>query len=202
MRKISYILGFALLSVAFLACENEPLDEEVKNDEYKQGEQILRFDLNGVTRIAKGDEISTSVGADGSLIIQVNIKDEFNDFQDISFTIASSDAVPGTYNTALINGFFPEDFGFSEASLNYGGDEWNWSYSTQYTDQDLSEIPDYFELNRGSFTITNINENTRQIEGNFEFELIPPYGLELEQGVPYPSAQLVTNGYFKYITTE
>src|SRR5690606_39561795 len=145
MRKISYILGFALLSVAFMACDKEPLDEEVINDEYKPGEQILRFELNGVTRIAKGSEIQASRAMDGSLGIQVNIKDELNDFQDISFTIASSDAVPGTYNTALINGFIPEDYGYSEASLNYAGDEWNWSYSTQYNEQDLSEIPDYLE---------------------------------------------------------
>lgn len=199
MRKISYILSFVLLSAGFVACDNEPIDEEVKND-YKQGEQILRFDLNGVTRVAKGNEISTSVSGNGSLTINVNIKDEHNDFRNISFRIIASGAEKGNYGTYYSN-FSPEDAGYSSARLNYAGDEWDWDYSTQYTNQD---IPDdqIFELNRGSITITEINENARQIEGNFEFELVPPYGLELEQGVPYPTAQLVTNGEFKYITVE
>src|SRR5690554_178504 len=83
MRKISYILSFVLLSAGFVACENEPNDEEVKND-YKQGEQILRFDLNGVTRVAKGNEISTSVSGNGSLTINVNIKDEHNDSETLA----------------------------------------------------------------------------------------------------------------------
>ena len=201
MRKISYILSFVLLSAGFVACENEPIDEEVKND-YKQGEQILRFDLNGVTRVAKGNEINAYVSPDGSLRIDVNIKDHYSNFQNISFSMYASDAVKGTYNTALVYGIVPEGFGHSAANLNYAGDEWAWSYNTDYFNQELPDNTSYLELNRGSLTITDINEEARQIEGNFRFELLPPYGLELEPNVPYPSVQTVAEGYFKYITIE
>src|SRR5690606_19123903 len=115
--------------------------------------------------------------------------------------IVASDTVKGTYLTFY--DFVSEEMGYSSANLNYAGDEWvDWDYSTIYIDPTLPDEQTIGELHRGSITITNINANTHQIEGNFEFELIPPYGLELEQGVPYPSAQLVTNGYFKYITIE
>src|SRR5690606_7925804 len=163
--KISYILSFVLLSAGFVACDNEPIDEEVKND-YKQGEQILRFDLNGVTRVAKGNEISTSVSGNGSLTIDVNIKDQHNDFRNISFRIVGSGAENGNHGYYYRH-FSPGDEGYSSARVNYAGDVWDWDYSTQYANQD---IPDeqIFELIRGSVTSTEINENARQIEGNFE----------------------------------
>src|SRR5690606_17464324 len=129
----------------------------------------------------KGNEISTSVSGNGSLTIDVNIKDEHNDFRNISFRIIASGAEKGNYGTYYSN-FSPEDAGYSSARLNYAGDEWDWDYRTQYTNQD---IPDErsCDLNRGSITNTEINENAPQIVGNFEFESVTPYGLELGLGV-------------------
>lgn len=203
MKKLTYILSFVLLSAGFVACDKEPIDEEVKND-YKQGEQILRFDLNGVTHVAKGNEINTVVDLDGSMTISVNIKDERNDFNNISFTIGTSGKDLGTYNTAYVWGMMTEEYGYSQANLFYQGDLWN--YNTHYLPDD-HEFPDdveeyFMELNRGSFTITEFNEQAGQIEGNFEFELVPPYDLDLDNDVPYPTPQMVTNGYFKYITIQ
>src|SRR5690606_40508557 len=81
------------------------------------------FHVTGVQTCAL--PICTSVSGNGSLTIDVNIKDEHNDFRNISFRIIASGAEKGNYGT-YYNNFSPEDAGYSSARLNYAGDEWDY----------------------------------------------------------------------------
>jgi len=190
MRKISYILSFVLLLAGFVACDNEPIDEEVKNDSIK-GEAIVRFDWDGVTYGARHNDVSVVYNDNGSLTIAVNAKDEDNDFNRINFGISISSAEKGFYPTGY--DFTLEQFTFSTMKL----------VDVPYF---YMSIPNKFmlDIDNGSLTITEVNEFAKQIEGHFSFELVLQIPDEITDlsDVPYPMTQKIENGYFKYISYE
>jgi len=189
MKKTLCIFSFILLSMAFLGCDKEPIDEVVTDDSIK-GEAIVRFELNGVTYGARANEVESVNNSNGSLAIVVNAKDEDNDFNRIFLSILISSAEKGTYSWDLYSN--PEKY--YGAVIKYA--DVLWDYSTIF-----SYVP---ESDRGSLTITEVNEYARQIEGYFSFELypLPEDELDLPPDEPYPDTQKIENGYFKYISYE
>ena len=187
MRKTLYILSFVLLSAGFLACENEPIDEVVTND-YLKGEAIVRFDLNGVTYGARANEVVSNYdNSNGLLSIGIYAKDENNDFNKVTLSIVISSTEKDLYSWDL----YSNSAAYSMAGIRYAGIPWDYNTLFSYGT----------EVDRGSLTITEINEYAGQIEGNFSFILfpLPEEELDLPDDVPYPDPQKIENGYFKYI---
>jgi len=190
MRKLSYILSFVLLSVTFLGCDKEPIDEIVTDDSIK-GEAIVRFELNGVTYGARANEVVSTYDQDGSLSIAVYAKDENNDFHKITLVIVISSTEKGFYSANITSNVDR----FTLAIIEYDETEW-WEYSSFWENS--------LEIDTGSLTITEVNELSKQIEGYFSFELLPPpeEDLDLPEDTPYPSNIKIENGYFKYVNID
>src|SRR5690606_10719116 len=156
MKKTFYIFSFIFLSVIFLACDKEPVDEVVKDD-YLKGEAIVRFDLNGVTYGARANEVKSISNSNGGLTIAVNAKDENNDFNRITLSMAITSTEKGVYPAA---NFANSDSTYSFIGMKYIDEPWEY-FSFAYEHDS--------EGDRSALTITEVNEYAGQIEGNFSF---------------------------------
>jgi len=200
MKKTFYIVSFILLLVAFLGCDKEPIDEVV-TDDYLKGEPIARFELDGVTYVAKGVDVYSqhfNIGAPFQLVISA--KDEQNDFNTIRLTIFAPSTQKGTYLTGITKDPFDMINTYTHASINgYYRNEAT-EFSTSYYEGDRPATDTVTD--RGVFVITDFNVAANQIEGTFKFELVPPYDLDIDPGEEYPIPIKIENGYFKYINME
>ncbi len=186
MRKIKQIALVCIAAIGLFSCESEKIDGVVKDDTLL-GEKILRFDLNGETRIAKGKDVSVILAADSTLTITATIKDKYSDFQPVVFSTKISHLAKGNFVTDFRN-LDPLQPLYSSATFRY--QNVNWEYATGNAPESV--------FDKGSLVIENLNVNSRQIEGRFSFDVYPPE-LEPVPGEPAPTMIKIENGYFKYL---
>ena len=199
MKKLFNISSLLLLFIFLLGCSKEPIDEVVTHDHIK-GEPIVRFELDGVTYVAKGEDVLprfTEIGA--PFYITVGIKDEQNDFKTFSLVIFAPSTQKGTYRTGITQDPFEMMNTYTHAGIYEYYRSSATEFSTIYYEGDRPTTDTVTD--RGSLVITDFNVAANQIEGTFEFELVPPYDLNIAPE-EYPSPIKIENGYFKYINLE
>ncbi len=182
-----------------MGCSKEPIDEIVTHDHIK-GEPIVRFELDGVTYVAKGEDVfSQFVDISAPFHMSVRIKDEQNDFNTFSLIIFAPSTQKGTYLTGITQDPFEMINTYAHANINNYYRSSTMEFSTSYYEGDRPTTDTVTD--RGSLVITDFNVAANQIEGTFEFELVPPYDLDIDPE-EYPSPIKIENGYFKYINLE
>lgn len=186
MRKIKQIALVCIAAIGLFSCESEKIDE-VSKDDSLVGEKILRFDLNGQTRIARGNDIIVTMSADSSITIKATIKDVYSDYKPITFTTNISHLSKGNFVTDPTK-MDPLNPLYASASLKLPQD--TWTYSTSFAPETV--------LDKGNLIIQHWNANAQQIEGNFAFNVYP-MPQEPVEGVTPPTMLKIQNGYFKYL---
>lgn len=195
MRKIKQLVLILIATAGLLSCEAEKIDEVVKDDSLP-GKAILRFQLNGITRVAKGDDVK--VFLEGNFItLQATIKDVNTDFSPVVLKIKMTKLATGFYPTNYTSLIDPQNpVPINQLQYTYAtfkDRDLTWEYSTQ----NVETITDM-----GSLVVNTINVNAQYFEGTFSYTMNPPKevnGLPLN---PVPSPIKIENGYFEYVKYE
>lgn len=185
MIKMKQIALICLVAFGLFSCESEKIDETSTNDTLV-GEKILRFDLNGQTRIARGNEITVKLAADSSLMITAIVKDRYNDYKPVVFQTTLSHLSKGNFvtDTRAVDPLKPL---YATASFKYP--EASQVYSTQYAPESI--------FAKGNLIVEKWQVNSQQIEGYFTFDVYPK-PVDPDQGGTPTTPLRISNGYFKY----
>lgn len=186
MKKIKQLSLILFLSVGLFSCEAEKADEQL-NNEFLPGEQIFRYEIDGVVKVTKDVSVSSS----GNMISITAVFPEPNaDFKTDTFTITLNKLATGTYISSVGGIVLDETYGVTTAS--YKHHNVNWAYSTQNIQIDANN----FTLQTGSLNILSINDKAKYFEGDFEFDLYAPLNVNVNNVIPPVQ---IRNGYFQYI---
>ncbi len=189
MKTLKNIGLISLVSLGLLSCEAEKIDTEITSGTTK-GEAVLRFDLGGQTRIARGSNVSINTSL-GYIVLTAVVKDIYSQFEPITLSISFTNNLAGGI-AALEEGEYQTAIGKVDmaapkyVSANLGSNNLV-AYSTA-----VEDTPENFYLDRGTFTVEHINTTTEQFEGSFRFEMY--------SSTSTASAKVnLENGFFKYV---
>lgn len=186
MKKLKQLSLILFLSVGLFSCEAEKVDEVVKDDTL-QGEQIFRYEMDGITRVTN----NVTVGAVGGKVVMTAIfNDDLSDYKNQTFTVNIDKLATGTYTTNISTQMTEEVFGFCSAAIKLPNVEW--LYSTTNLGLDLNNLGQ----NAGSLTILSINEKAKYFEGKFSFDLHAPKAQNPNNNI---APIKIANGYFQYV---
>lgn len=190
MKRLKQLSLILFISVGLFSCEAEKADEKI-TDEYLQGKQIFRCEVDGVTRVTDNVNVSSN-GAYVYItakLLSVNLE-EATKFRYDTFTIAINKLATGTYLSKRTNA--PADPFLGIASANYKLINKNWEYSTDNLENGNGTVIQ----ETGSITISNINEKAQYFSGEFEFDMYAP---KRENPNNTIAPIRVRNGSFEYI---
>jgi len=195
MRKIKQFVLLFIATAGLLSCEAEKVDEVVKDDKL-QGKAILRFQMDGITRIAQGKDVFVYVDG-GYITVQAVIKDKTSGFAPVVLKIRTTRLATGFYTTNYGSLIDPQN-PLPESELPYTfasfkGKGLDWEYST-------TNVKGYADM--GSLVIKTINPNAQYFEGTFNYTMNAPLGWDTDTQGPKPSPIKIENGYFEYVRYE
>lgn len=188
MKKLKYILASVVLATAFTSCETEAIDEKLK-DETVAGKPILRFELNDKQTIVT-DKVEVKWTGANSFSMKARFSAVNNQKED-------PDSPPYDAANLIINyshltmASFPTVLSVDNPS-NYTSSAILEIYNEKDKRWDVFTTSNAKENQQAGFSnITDINEESKNFEGNFEYILF--FGNETKQ------PQRVSGGQFKYV---
>lgn len=190
MKTLKNIGLISLVSLGLLSCEAEKIDTVIANGSTK-GEAVLRFDLGGQTRIARGSNVSITT-APGYIVLTAVVKDIYSQFEPVTLTISFTNNLTGS-SPSLEEGEYQTAIGKVDTTApKYVSAILNYYDSTLIYSTAVGDTPENYYLDRGTFVVEHINAAAQQFEGAFRFDMYT------SQTGAVAKINL-ENGFYKYV---